>query len=444
MEHQPTPQTGNTRPAALDAGDTASSPYRLWRDRRYLTWLVSDTMTGLAGALSGFAIPLVALAITGSPMYAGLIGAASMVARLIATIAGGVIADRHNRLLLMALGSGIGAILAAAFTVLAATDALTFSSLLLLSVLLAVRGGTFEVAGESAIKEIVPDQAMGRAQAANQARDAALGLAGGPLGGVLLAAGAWFVGAVMALCQGVALMASLALRGKVPTGRRTSPISAPDTPASSAWVEVREGVTWVLGRPDLRGVLLVSTVANLGFNTGMTAVIYSLQLAGFSPQAIGGLSAIIAAAMLVAAIVSPMLVSRFTAGSLMLVGLALGTMGILAVGAFDSFGAIAATLAFSLFGLPALNAAILGYMTVATPTRLLGRVNSAARTMAMGAMPLAPLVAGTGLAWIGRSGTLLAAGAICVAAVVLVLATSSLRALPREADWAAHAARFSE
>lgn len=36
---------------------TVTAPHRLWRNTRYLTWLVSDTSKGLAASLFGFAIP---------------------------------------------------------------------------------------------------------------------------------------------------------------------------------------------------------------------------------------------------------------------------------------------------------------------------------------------------------------------------------------------------
>ncbi|WP_300268221.1 hypothetical protein [Microbacterium sp.] len=178
---------------------STTTAHRLTRNSRYIAWLVSDTAKGLAGALFGFAIPLIVLFVTDDPAQAGIIGAVGMTVRTLTTLIGGVLADRHQRILMMALGSAIGTVLAAGFMLLALGDALTFATLLIAEVLLAARTGLFDMAGESALKEIVPDDAMGRAQAANQGRNAVLDLAGGPLGGVLLAVGAWLIGAVMAL-----------------------------------------------------------------------------------------------------------------------------------------------------------------------------------------------------------------------------------------------------
>jgi len=452
---------------------TATEPHRLWRNPRYLTWLVSDTSKGLAGALFGFAIPLLALIVTNDPAQAGIIGGAGMVARLLMTLAGGVLADRHRRIALMLLGSLIGIVLAGGFTLLALGDAMTFGSLLVIDVLLAARSGLFDVAGESAIKEIVPDDAMGRAQAANQGRDAALQLAGGPLGGLLLGVGGWLVGAVMTLCHAIAALTAWMLgrqarrAGLVDTGAvddnaddpNEAPrveggravggaddlgSGAPTAPATkpNAWAELREGFRWLLSRPDLGGVLLITTVINLGFNAAITTAIYALQQAGYSTLLIGTLSAAIGAVMLVGAVFSPLLVPRIKAGVLTIAGLSVASVGVIVLSMVTSPWAIGIVLGASVLLVPALNAGMMGYFMVATPSHLLGRANSAAGVLGMGAMPLAPLIAGFGLAWVGREWTLLLCAALCLASVALAVSNRALRALPVEAGWAAHAKQF--
>lgn len=456
---------------------TVTTPHRLWRNTRYLTWLVSDTSKGLAASLFGFAIPLLALIVTNDPAQAGIIGGAGLVARVLLTLAGGVLADRHRRIVLMLLGSLIGVVLAGAFTLLALGDALTFATLLVLDVLLAARSGLFDVAGESALKEIVPDEAMGRAQAANQGRDAALQLAGGPLGGLLLGVGGWLVGAVMTLCHLIAAVTAWMLRRQTaragiadtgaqadedPTGaadaagsggalaagaptHRTATDTTDTTDAArpNAWRELREGFAWLFARRDLSGLMIILTIVNLGFNAAITTVVYALQQDGYSELVIGTLSAAIGAVMLVGAVVSPLLVPRIPAGVLAVVGLAVVAVGAVVLTTVREPWAIAIVLGASVLPLPALNAAMMGYFMVATPTRLLGRANSALGVLAMGAMPFAPLIAGFGLAGLGREGTILISAALCLIAAGLALGNRALRGLPVEARWAAHAARFA-
>ncbi|NKF31968.1 MFS transporter, partial [Pseudomonas sp. BGM005] len=124
-----------------------------------------------------------------------------------------------------------------------------------------------------------------RAQAANQGRDAALQLAGGPLGGLLLGVGGWLVGVAMTVCHVVAAVTAGMLRGtrsrvakpengdedaaakRVADGpavdardglgfpsELSADAAAVAAPASapaktSAWAELREGFSWLLSRP---------------------------------------------------------------------------------------------------------------------------------------------------------------------------------------------------
>ncbi|MBZ2198137.1 MFS transporter [Occultella gossypii] len=441
---------------------TVAAPPSLLRNTRYLTWLISDTSKGLAAALFSFAVPLLALIITNDPARAGIIGAVGLAVRALTTLAGGVIADRYRRIALMVLGSSIGVAIAGSFTLLALGDALTFMTLLIVAVLLAARTGFFDVAGESALKEVVPDGAMGRAQAANQGRDAVLQLAGGPLGGALLAVGGWVVGAAMTACHLIAAITAWLL-GRSSRAAEVNPTAearvpadpgVPDTPAATpatagartpepnALAELRAGFAWLLSRTDLRGVLLVSTIINLGFNAAITTVVYGLQQDGQSPAAIGWVSAGAGAAMLLGAVVAPMLVSRVPAGVLTIVGLTVAAVGAYSLSLVDSVWAITAVLAASVLAVPALNAALMGYFMVATPSELLGRANSASMVLGIGAMPLGPLIAGFGLAWIGREGTIAICAALCAVAALLAITNRGLRALPAESGWTAHAARF--
>lgn len=423
---------------------TATAPHRLWRNTRYVTWLVSDTSKGLAAALFAFAIPLLALIVTNDPAQAGLIGGAGMLARLLTILAGGILADRHPRIALMLIGSLAGIVLAGAFTVLALAGTLTFPSLLLFNILLAARSGLFDVAGESAIKEIVPGDAMGRAQAANQGRDAALQLAGGPLGGLLLGVGGWLVGLVMTACHAIAAVTAwLLTRHASPVDDRPADTtSAAPAPPRNAWREMREGFTWLLSRPDLGGVLLIITIINLGFNAAITTVIYALQQAGYSELVIGAMSAGIGFVMLAGALIAPLLVPRIGAGVLAITGLSVVAVGAIALSMVTDPWPIVAVLGAAVLLLPALNAGMMGYFMVATPTHLLGRANSAAGMLGMGAMPLAPLIAGFGLTTVGREGTILVCAALCLVAVILAVSNRALRGLPVESRWAEHATQY--
>lgn len=443
---------------------TTTPAHSLAHNGRYITWLVSDTAKGLASALFSFAIPLIALFATDDPAQAGVISAVGMTIRTLTTLYGGVLADRHARIRMMVTGSVVGVALSVAFTALALTDALTFVALLVIEILLAARTGLFDVAGESALKEIVPGDAMGRAQGANQGRDAVLQLAGGPLGGALLAAGAWAIGAAMAVCHVVAAATAWMLQRSAPHEAAPSAETEPDAaiPETGAAIletgvaaaattaatpnarrEIAEGFRWLFSRADLRGVLFVATIINLGFSAALTTVMYALQQQGHSPLTIGLLGTGAGVAMLLGALVAPLLVSRIRAGAVIIGGLAVSTIAIFGLIPFRSPLLLGLILAAAVVFIPAVNAALMGYFMVATPTEMLGRANSAAAVLGMGAMPLAPLVAGIGLSFIGRETTLVVGAALCAIAVLLAVSNAGLRALPAESAWATHAAQFA-
>lgn len=439
---------------------TTTSP-RLWRQTPYLLWLTSDTGKGLAATLFSFAVPLLALVITNDPAQAGVVAAVGTVVRLLATLTGGVLADRHRRIVMMVLGAGIAAIAAGAFTAAAVAGGIDFLALLLFEVVLAAVSGLFGPAGEAALKDIVPEQMMGRAQAANQGRDAALQLAGGPIGGMLLAAGGWLIGAAMMLSSLISAVAALALGRRVGwaraggsdadagagtmTGADAGAVASADPVLRANGLrELREGVRWLFRRPDLSTGTVVATVINLGLNAGITTMIYAVLQAGHSEATIGWMMAASGAAMLVGALLAPSLVPRIGAGMLMILGLAACTAAMVGGVFVQTPWGVALLICAAVFLIPALNAAFSGYAMVATPSALIGRVNSVGGVLSMGAMPLSPLIAGFGLAWAGRTSTLVFSLALCAIALIMGVTSRALRSIPAEAGWAEHARKYEE
>src|SRR5690606_10302111 len=128
------------------------------------------------------------------------------------------------------------------------------------------------------------------------------------------------------------------------------------------------------------------------------------------------------------ALVAPMLVSRVRSSLIIIVGLGVATLGVFAMITVHEPLMLSIVLGVTVFFIPAINAALMGYFMVATPTELLGRANSASAVLGMGALPLAPLIAGFGLAMIEREGTLLTASVLCAVSVLLAVSSRGLRA----------------
>lgn len=439
-----------TKTSAKNSTRTTTPAPALWRNRNYLLWLGSDTGSALGIALHSFAVPLIALVATNSPAQAGIIGAAGMLGRMLATLPGGVLADRHNRRRLMLIGGMSGTAIGLGLVAVAATGHLTFWSLLTLHLLMSVRNGLFGSASDAALKDLLPETQLGSALAANQGRDAVVSLAGGPLGGILLA-----VSQTVALAAVAAIHATATLFAKfmvLPTHIREEDAVATnrqELAGRTGWArgfaeESGEGLKWLWRRKDLRAILLVSIIINLGTNASITSVIFALQRRGESAATIGLVSAAIGAGMLLGSLVAPALIRRIPSGALTCTGLFLAIAALWVLPFVEQTAALCVVLAVALFGAPAINAGIGGYFMAAVPTELLGRATSASALMSMAALPLAPLIAGFGFPLLGWTGLLASCASIAALAGIIALANKPLRTLPGPEGWAARAAAYKQ
>ncbi|RAN73513.1 hypothetical protein B5P43_30535 [Bacillus sp. SRB_336] len=439
------------------------APARLLRNRNYLWWLATDTSTAFGAALHSFSVPLLALYVTGSPAQAGIIAGIGQVGRVLATLPGGVVADRHNRRTLMVAGGAIGLAVAAALTAFQLAGLLGFWLLTVLNLLMSMRNGFFSSTSNAALKSVVDPRQVGPAMAANEGRDAVIALSGGPAGGVLMGFARALPFAATAAAHAVAIVAAMMIRADLHPGGRpagadgagpdavgregsggdavgTGGAAAARAAVGSFVGEAVSGIRWLYGRPELRGIMVLATVVNLGLNSAITAVIFGLQQRGETPAVIGLISAGIGAGMLLGSLVAGPLVRRAGAGSIIIAGLLLMTAALAVLPFVSSVPAILVIQAVAIFGGPAINAALLGYFMVAVPTELLGRAGSALDLLSLGATPLAPLVAGFGYALLGWTGILLVCAGICAVAACLALFNGRLRALPASDRWAEHAA----
>lgn len=430
---------------------TKASTPPLWRNHNYLLWLASDTGSALGIAIHSFVIPLIALFITNSPAQAGIIGALGMLGRMLGTLPGGVIADRYDRRRLMMLGSGLGLLIGLALTLAAATQQLNFATLVGLHLIMSVRNGLFASTSDAALKDLLPDAQLGSALAANQGRDAVVALAGGPLGGVLMAFSNTVVMLVIAAAHALASLAAtfMALPSHVARVERTPSKSLKTQEATEpGWFrgfvgESGQGLRWLWQRGDLRMILIVSVVVNLGSNAAISSTVFALQQRGESAATIGLVSASIGVGLLLGSFAAPSLIKHLPSGALACGGLLVvaGSQWVLAF--MEPVAAICVVLGFALCAAPAINAGIGGYFMAAVPTELLGRATSASALMSMGALPLAPLIAGFGFPLWGWTGLQIFCAGITTIACALALKNRPLRTIPKPMHWAQYAADYT-
>jgi MFS family permease len=423
LADRPAPPQTDASTLAQQGAPTAHS---LWRSRSYWVWLLSDTGQAVGSSLQFFLIPLLVVLVSGDAAVAGTVAAIGLGGRIATTLVGGVLADRHDLRRLMVISG-----LAAAVVVVAILAAIELEvglvALAALNLLAGVRAGLLGGASNAALKQVVRPEVLPTASAANQARDAAVSMGGAPLGGVLLGIGAVPALGVTAAAYLVSAASALLMKGDFRPVRATEP--------SSIRREIGTGLRWLWSRPELRRVMAVALLLNLGLNGAVTTLLYHLATTGEAPARIGLVSTALGLGMLLGALVAGQVVQRVPSGWVAMVGLSLAGLSMVALPFAPDFWSTLAILTVGILGAPSANAAIIGYLMHQTPRAVLGRVMSAVELVAAGAMPLAPILAGWGLAAFGLRPTLLVCAVICLVAVGAILTSRALRSLPRPEAW---------
>ncbi len=151
---------------------------------------------------------------------------------------------------------------------------------------------------------------------------------------------------------------------------------------ANLWAELRQGLGFVRSSRLLTGIMIVMTVFMLGIGAiNVLWVPFMDRLFGIGPEGLGIADSLQGLGMLLGSIIVGNLTSRFRltrllSGSLALLGLAAG-----AIGLAPTFVAVLVLLIFVGVSLPPINAAASTLVQTVTPDELMGRVNSASGTV---------------------------------------------------------------
>ncbi|MDK8783063.1 MFS transporter, partial [Actinotignum timonense] len=354
----------------------------IWASREYRAWFAGDLLQDLGAGIAMFAFPLVCLAVTGSPVHAGTVGFFQGAGTLLGILPGGVLADRHNRRALRLVSSGLGVLAQVALVALLLTGTANVANLAALAFLDRLRNSLLSPASNSMLKQVVPGRLLPNAVAANQGRDAAVTLATGPAGGALLAIHLYVPALAQIIGQLASMVATLRMRGDYRPGRREGSESAAragDSPKSKrsgrlsrALAEFNESLRWMWDRTVVRVLLICACLLNLGWAGMMMSVTLGLASRGVAPALIGLLATALGCGALAGAMVAAKIVARVPSGALIVTGFLLCAGVVALVPFLPSLGWIGAMYAFMGLIIPAVNAAVLGLVTLMTPNELMG------------------------------------------------------------------------
>jgi MFS family permease len=390
----------------------------------YLKLLTGQTVSSLGSAMSSFVFTLLGLAITGSPVQAGLVGTASALGTILVALPGGALADRWSRRRILIGYTFVGAFLFGSVAVAAWLGHLTLPHLLLVGLLNGAGYALFMPAESAALREIVAPEDISTALAASHGRQNVAGLAGAPLGGLLFSIG-------RAIPVAADAISYLVLAIMLTTIRHPLPAAKPEGDAHEPILKaIRSGLTWLFRQRDLRTIAVTATLLNFAANGTILVLILSMQQRGVRPSVIGLLETAMGVGGLAGAFAAPRLLAKYSTGKITILGAWVVTVTFSATAASTLPVVLIVLPAIAVFLLPALNSGLFGYQMLITPNHLQGRAQSAFMFMSNSAAPLAPFLGGVFLGTLGARTALLVFGALLAVGAVLLTISRSIRSIP--------------
>lgn len=395
--------------------------------------------SNLADGVGRTAVPLIATTLSRDPLVISVIGALAFLPWLVFGLPAGMVVDRFDRRIVMAVANGIRSSAALALAILTVTGSLTVWWLFAGVLVFGIGETLFDNATNAAIPGLVTrpqlDRANGRMQAAQVTIDS---FVASPIAGLLFA-----VSLVLPLWVGTLgylVPVVLALLLPLSAARSLRP-GAADAGAPGAGTSAREALSYLWGNRYLRAMVAFTSFVGCAFAFAQAAtILFFLDHLDVPAAAIGFVTAGIGAGALAGALVAAHLVRRFGRGPVMLGAHLTAGVALLLTGlAPEVYSAITAyaVLAFavSVWNVPwgALRQQIV-------PAHLFGRVLGIIRTLTWGLFPLATILGGL-VARIDLRLPFLIAGVLALgaAAVSSRLLVSGTRRAGAEASAAASA-----
>jgi predicted MFS family arabinose efflux permease len=357
----------------------------LWRNRDFVL-LQSGQLFSTAGTqATQIAYPLLVLALTHSPSRAGVVGFASVLPYALFALFAGVAVDRWNRRMLMLAADAVRIAAIGSLVLALAVDHVGFAQIAIVAFVEGTAFTFFNIAEVGALRSIVPSAQLPDAAAAEQARFATVTLVGPSAGGALFGLGRTLPFVADLASYAFSIVSLLAIRTPF------QEVRARDT--TSMRTQIAEGFRWLWGQPFLRTCAIIFAGANFMFAGIFLTFIVIAKRHGISSGGIGACIALFGTSALAGSFVAPFINRKLSMRGIVVLNLWLNVVIVAFVFVPNVYVLLATTVPVAFF-IPAGNAAIIGYRTAVTPDRLIGRVSSVARNIALLAQPLGPLAAG--------------------------------------------------
>jgi MFS family permease len=380
----------------------------LWRHADFLKLWSAETISQFGTQVSGLALPLVALLVLDASAFeVAALGTVEFAPFILFTLPAGVWVDRLPRRPILIAGDFGRAALLFTIPVAYVADVLTLGQLYVVGFLVGICTVFFDVAYQSYLPSLVERDQIIEGNSKLEVSRSAAQIGGPGFGGGLIelitAPYAVLVDAVSFLASGL-----FVLRIRKHEERIAS--TAPDQ-RSSLWVELKEGLRFVLGNPNLRAQAGCTATSNLFFSLGFSImIVYFVRVLDLSPGVIGLVFSIGAAGSLVGAFTARRISTKLGIGPTTIAVTVLQGPSMLLIPLAPMDAPIPFLIASQLaigFAIVVYNITQLSYRQAICPARLQGRMNSVMRFLVWGTIPVGTLTGGALGTWVGLRETII-------------------------------------
>jgi hypothetical protein len=331
------------------------------------------------------AYPLLVLAVTGSAARAGIVGFARTLPAALLALPAGVAADRWSRRRQMIAADAVRVLAVGGLAVAILLGEVAFWVITVAAFVEGAGAALFSAAHAGALRAVVPAPQLPAAAGAQTGRQAAVQLAGPPLGGALFGVARALPFVVDAVSYAFSTLSLLAMRTPFQEARPRDRTSVRE--------QLAEGVRFLWGQPFLRTCALLFGLANFLGPGLLLAVVVIGTRQGLSGGAVGLLVAAFGACLLLGALLSP-LVRRILPVRVILL-LELWTWpGCAAFLVWPNVYVLLAGILPTALAIPSTDSVVHGTRIAMTPDRLLGRSEAVRSSISLTIAPLGPLLAG--------------------------------------------------
>ena len=411
----------------------------LWRHPDFLKLWSAETISQFGTQVSLLAIPFVAVVVLdASTFQVAVLGVVDFLPFMLFTLPAGVWVDRLRRRPILIAGDFGRAALLMSVPLAYVLDVLTLGQLYVVGFLVGTCTVFFDVAYQSYLPSLVERKEIIEGNSKLEISRSAAQIAGPGFAGLLIQAFtapyAIFIDAVSFLGSGLFFF-GIRRQEELPATH------APDGEKPGLRKELKEGLRFVFGNPNLRAQAGCTATSNFFSNVSFAIVIvFLVRELGLSAGVIGLTLSIGSIGSLIAAFTATRISGRFGIGPTTIgVGLLWGPATLLIALAPEGNAAIPFLVAAQLllgFAVVVYNIVQVSYRQAICPPRLQGRMNSTMRFIVWGMIPVGGLVGGVLGTTIGLRETIVV-GSIGTALGVLWIVFSPqrhLREMPEPVD----------